>query len=793
MKYLNLKNFLTAVLLSCLLQTPVLAGDLSFDSFEAAEAAAKKRADEYQKRMEEHIKSVNDQWEKQQKDLGSDASSPDISKITTSSDGQKSSDTDASKSMEDAVNSSVNKLKDEMINKAGPNSTGFAGGAAGYQWSVKFKNGKYVLSDSYNEAEFNTGKKKEEPAATPAKEPAKEGGDDDQETAPVETVEKPAKDPGKTVSDGEPAEPAVQTAATTGKNDPAESKPATSEGGKTAEPGKPSAPAKVEEPAKPAPGVDPAPVKLPPPSVRMVIQHPTDFSEEVFSGNATSESTANYKLDKFKIPEDTRIKISVEVGDDVRPEDVSMIVTDDQGDSAPVSDAKLKNYRHMFRVPSDDQYSASVYVADNKTPGKQQKKILQVMIPVSKVDFESRTLDNQKGSKSGSNMAIGDTSSSASGDNSNKSGFGQPQQVDLSDLYSSPDSSSAGSSGSSAGSSGSSAGSSGSSDSSGSANSSDSSGSGDSALSESSSGSSDPQNSSDAGSSGNSPAGGQTGSGAEASGTGSSSSQDAGDTAGDEHSAAANSSGNTESSSDGSGINETGSSDAGVNSENGATHEGSGEQSPSDSGNGLTGGDSTSSADGSESSGDSSSDGDNRQSSTGSNDNGENGSSGIATTADGQNPDMNQAADSSAALAAGGSGDENKQAVDTAGKKQPGASQTGQSAQNEEDPFILALSLKAEAQKVYQSFDFIDGNSQTSADIKAGGEVAFSLNFGSQVEPDSVQIKVSDGAQEIRGNLKRMGESFVYVFPTPTQKAFIEVSGKTEKRSFSYRVGIPVR
>ena len=177
----------------------VLAADITFDSFEAAEAAAKKRAEEYQKKMQEHIKNVNEQWEKQQKDLGADSSSPDISKITTRQDGQKSSDSDASNSLENAVNSSINRMKDEMVSKAGPTSTGFAGGAAGYQWSVKFKDGKYVLSDSYNEAEFNTGKKKEAEAPAPPPAPA--------EPEPVASDD----DSGSEVVSTPPAEPAEPT------------------------------------------------------------------------------------------------------------------------------------------------------------------------------------------------------------------------------------------------------------------------------------------------------------------------------------------------------------------------------------------------------------------------------------------------------------------------------------------------------------------------------------------------------------------------------------------------------
>jgi hypothetical protein len=123
------------VLAICLLMAggtgSVLADDITFDSFEAAESAAKKRAQEYQKKMDDHIQNINQKWEQQQKDLGADSSSPDITQITTRSDGQKTSDTDAGKELESAVNSSVNQLKDSMISSAGPNSTGFAGGGAG--------------------------------------------------------------------------------------------------------------------------------------------------------------------------------------------------------------------------------------------------------------------------------------------------------------------------------------------------------------------------------------------------------------------------------------------------------------------------------------------------------------------------------------------------------------------------------------------------------------------------------------------------------------------------------------
>lgn len=727
---------------------PVFSGDLTFDSFEAAEAAAKKRADDYQKKMQEHIKNVNDQWEKQQKDLGSDASTPDIGKITTREDGQKSSDNDASKSLEDAVSSSVNKLKDDMVNSASPNSTGFAGGAAGYQWSVKFKGGKYVLSDSYNEAEFNTGKKKEDAPPPPKKAPEETGedsGSDEDATTTVAST-KPSTTPAPSTSANPEPTPTV-----TGTS-PAPEKPASPEDPKpvvTAKPGTTTAPA--EEAAKPLTGVDPAPVKLPPPSVRLVIQHPTDFSEEIFASNATSETTTNYKLDKFKIPEDTRIKIAVEVGQDVNPEDVSLVVTDDEGESSPVSSTRLKNYRHMFRVPSDDKYSASVFVADKKTPGNQQKKILQVMIPVTKMDFESRTIDNQRGTKGANaggagsnNMSTSDTSSSAGSEDVNHSSFGQPQQVDLSDLYSSPDA--AGNVAAGAGNS-----------------------SGSEAGSNSSAGA--------AGSSSGSSAGGAD----EGSATGGSvSSSGSADSADSSAAGAVENSGADPADSTGATDENGRTSDSNVSDDNTSGSETAAGGGSSD--------DTSASNPGSESSGDSSG-----QAAADSDQNGASSGSSSSEVDAAVNVDaaQNQAGTQYAAATGVNSDEPDKvgAAVSAAAGKNAA---DGEPAASEEDAFLVALSLRSEAQKFYQSYDFIDGSTQTTSALKAGGEVVFGLSMSAQVDPESIMIKLYDGSQEIKGNLKRMGESFAYVFATPTADAYIELTGKAGKRSFTYRVSIPV-
>ncbi|MEW6708928.1 MAG: hypothetical protein AB1403_03825 [Candidatus Riflebacteria bacterium] len=424
------------LVLSC--SNLILADDIEFSSFEEAEAAAKRRAAEYQKKMDEHLKQVQSDWEKQQKDLGESGASPDITKITSSSDGNKSSDTDAQKNMENAVNSSVNKMKDMMVTSATPNTTGFAGGGAGYQWSVKFKNGKYVLSDSYNEAAFGTGDKKEkDPEPEPA-EPEAEGSDEDEDSATDTTVavkpdssSDPAEpsEPSSGSSSGSPSSPA--DSGSTGKTDPA--KPADSDAKPDATGSTPEKPGKPEE--KPLPGIDPAPTKLPDPAVRMVIQHPTDFSEEVFPTNTNNEAPVEFSLSRFKIPEDTRVKIALELSKEVDPAKVALVVTDEEGKSAPVVANKTKNYRHLFRVPSEDQYYASVVVNE----GSEQKEIMKVKIPVVKVEFDSRTIDDtrrKQGSEGLTNSAA--TSHSSSDSDYNHSSFGKSQQVDLSDLYTDP-------------------------------------------------------------------------------------------------------------------------------------------------------------------------------------------------------------------------------------------------------------------------------------------------------------------------------------------------------------------
>lgn len=742
-------------LLTSLLLLPTMgalfADDLSFNSFEEAEAAAQKRSAEYNKKMDEHLKKVNEDWEKQQKDLGESGASPDITDITSSSDGEKSSNNEASGKMEDAVNSSVNNLKDTMINSAAPNTTGFAGGGAGYQWKVKFKNGKYVLSDSYNEAAFGTGDKKDKDPEPKPPEPADEGSgaDDDSDSA---IASKPTSDPSEPASDvtpttettagGDPATPATSDVASKGD--------APSTGGDSKPTGTP--PAKSEKPAEKAtPGIDPAPTKLPEPAIRMVIQHPTDFSEEVFSSNADGKESLEYALNKFKIPEDTRVKISLELSNDVNPEDVSLIVTDEEGEGRPVSSTKMKNYRHMFRVPSNDNYSAKVVINDKSAPGSGKRQLMKVKIPVVKVEFDSRTIDGQrqkKGTGDPSNSA-GTTSHSGSDGNYSHSSFGKPQQVDLSDMYNDAGNSSSGSSN----------------------NSSRGSEFGSSGDGQNSNGSSSgSQYASNSGSSGSSSSG-----------------NDISNRYGDDGNSEANLDNNSDQ------ANETGD-DFNENSTNSQGSQGSqGSQNNSEAGSALTNGGSSSNSGGSSNDGSSygsssSSNGNSASSNYGDND-------GSESEEDSNDSSMESTRNRAGTPDGSGSGtggdNENGRGLDGTKVASLGGNQ-GKTDKDEQDPFIMALSMQAISKKIYQSFDFIDEQSPVSASIPSGTEVTFSMSFDSSVDPESVRIVLNDGANAVKGDLKTWGDAFAYVFDKPAE-AYFQINGKSEKGAFSYRLNIPIK
>lgn len=795
---------LLVALLVCLAHYPVTAGDLEFDSFEAAEKASQKRAQEYQKKMDDHMQNIQNEWEQQQKDLGSDASNPDITKITSSSDGQRSSDTEAADGMKNAVDSSVNNLKNTMINTAGPNSTGFAGGGAGYQWKVKYVGGKYVLSDSYNEADFNTGKKKDTPAASkPATPPKEADASNSKTTVANKTSEKP--ETAGTQPATTPSEPATSEIAKAPTSPTSGAKPgASSPSSSSSSPSAPSTPDKggssgAAAPDKngsstsesTSPGVDPAPATLPPPKVRLVIQHPTDFSEEVFASNTDNKSAVAYGLEKFRIPEDTRVKIAVELSEDIDPEDVTLVMVDEEGERTPVKASRMGNYRHLFRVPSEGAYSANIYVTDKENPGNHQKKLMEVKIPVTKVDFDSRTIENQSGSKTGdgsSSSEMSSTSSSGSVGGYSHSSSGQSQQVDLSDFYSNPgsansqpDSGGEASGGEASGDGASGGATSGeiSSDTSGGAGSSGSDSSSNYAGNEGSGYSGSNQYSSQRGSSGQ----GYSSGGA----TDGTSNSDQSGVTGQNTDGSNNNTGNAGSSAGTSGTADG--SDSGSSYGNTSDDEESGSEGSYNSGaaggsehstkgaSGNSSSDGSSSINTSENSGyysdSADSDACNEKEGNASSANGQ--YYGNYASAQGNSPSgsKKQDASKSAATAATANGEEKDEPV-------------------EEDNFIMAVALRSEAHKIYQSFDFAEESTQTSTTLPANSEIIFNIVLGKQVDFESVGINMADGGEEFGGNLRTMGEAFGYSFKNESPNSYINITGRSGKQPFSYLLKLPV-
>lgn len=363
-------------ILSLGMTTTVFADDLIFDSFEEAEKAALARGAEYEKRMKEHVATVNNAWEDQKGDIGTN-SNPDLSKITETRHTEQSSESEANTKLQNSVTESINGLKQQMINTATANTVGFAGASAAYSWSVTCKNGKYVLQDTYDQAFFKSGASGNTTETTTA--PANPYPDDDDE--PEESAsgqnnsnqsdsDSESNDPEKKTGPGSNADPATDAESDTpNKKNPADF---------------------VED--KP---VETQVATTPDRVVSITVQHPITFEEATFQVTEDTENPT-LKLDKNSfpkgsfIPEDTRVKISAKANIEKENSTLTMTIIDDEGESEPIDAESMRNYRHLFRIPSLDEYSVNIYVNE---VGSEPRKIMQLCIPVVAVDFDTRTID----------------------------------------------------------------------------------------------------------------------------------------------------------------------------------------------------------------------------------------------------------------------------------------------------------------------------------------------------------------------------------------------------------------
>ena len=234
------------------------ADDIIFDSFEEAHKAAEIREKEYERRMAEHQAQVNGAWEKQKADLGEDATY-DISKITETRTTEQTSENAENTKLQNSVTDSINGLKQQMMNTATANTVGFAGASAAYSWRVEYKNGKYVLSDTYDEAMFVSGASGNNTTKTTSGGDTSKSDNSDKTNGANPNGNTPATEPS---ADSNPNEDNIS-------EPPAEDLP---DEDKIA----------LASPNDKSPEVKNTPIAKPDREVEIIIQHPTTFEEEVF-------------------------------------------------------------------------------------------------------------------------------------------------------------------------------------------------------------------------------------------------------------------------------------------------------------------------------------------------------------------------------------------------------------------------------------------------------------------------------------------------------------------------------
>ncbi len=367
----NMNKYLLFILFSSLLSISY-AADIIFDSFEEAQKTAEVREKEFERRMAEHQAQVDGAWEKQKADLGENATY-DITKITETRTTEQTSENAENTKLQNSVTQSINGLKQQMINTATANTVGFAGASAAYSWRVEYKNGKYVLSDTYDEAMFVSGASGNNTSKTTS-----DGDSANTDSNGQNNGDNPNGNNSNPSTDSDTNPGSVNGSGNeNGSKPPAEDLPSDNK-------------VALASPENKSSEVNNSPVSKADRQVEIRVQHPTTFEEEVFTVTEGAEPKI-LKLNKFAIPEDTRVKISAKANMEVENTTLTMTIVDDEGESEPIDSASMKNYRHLFRIPSQDDYSVNIYVNE---PGKQPKKIMQLALPVTAVDFGSRTISH---------------------------------------------------------------------------------------------------------------------------------------------------------------------------------------------------------------------------------------------------------------------------------------------------------------------------------------------------------------------------------------------------------------
>ncbi|NLI78173.1 MAG: hypothetical protein GX442_17280 [Candidatus Riflebacteria bacterium] len=506
--------------------------------------------------------------------------------------------------------------------------------------------------------------------------------------------------------------------------------------------GKPAAPTTKATAPAPAPaptGVEVAPPKLPPAEVQLVIQDPVDQVEKAYPKNVFPKETLPVTplVDKNQpVPEDTRVKITLDFDrSKIREEDLTLTVTDNEGDTEVPKD-EMGNYRHIFRIPDLQRYSARVNYRHPITGSNDE--IIRVTIPVHPLDFKNRTIEanqnrssnddsspaaaqggtltgsagtaggSQGGGARGGDSASARTYGGGGGDSATGDSYGTAGKTDLSDLYSDPSQDLVAGAGAPGGETG-------------------------------AAGSSGLDGQRLAGLSG---AGGPTGADA-ASGYGAANGGAPG-APGQEADAAV--------------------------SGGGSSRRGGGSRSEYRTGAAGGGGDSSSSSGGEPGSG------------------AEGSASGWESSA-GPAGDTTGHGGSSAGDGYYDSGNTRMAAANTT-TAQFGTTQDESTTQDR--AYLISLSVRNPVTKAAQSFDFIQEPFPTATAISKNTQLSFSLDLSKDVNRESVNVVVFDGKDKKQMTLGSGGEAFDHLFAQPTAEAYIWIYGSSNKAPFSYKLSIPV-
>ncbi|HQG27201.1 MAG TPA: hypothetical protein PLY73_01495 [Candidatus Ozemobacteraceae bacterium] len=442
------------------------------------------------------------------------------------------------------------------------------------------------------------------------------------------------------------------------------------------------------------------------------------------------------------IYEDTRVKIALDLGAGIDRNDLSVTIRDNEGDHAFEHGSFPANYRHIFRVPNQKDYTARVVY--RHPVSKDSQEIINVQIPVLKMSFANRTVETSGARTDDPDLSgrAGDAGSSGGRDSSSAAATGwgartgsirhdadaggEGATYDMSDLYTDP------------------------------ANPPEVAGDRSGAADESSSRAT------------------ETGHGVgEAPQTGGTSPTDAKTAFGDVQSG---SSGRTA---------DTGRAGARKTTRAGTTDSeaaGAGTSQDGSGGSSVAG-----SSDGSAQAGESGSSG----ASAGQRQGGD-GSAGTESPA---LADTAAAQDTSYAMAQEGDVDGSTSTSPVAGadRAKNAGGVTTASGRQEEKPYLLSVSIQNRATNGAQSFDFNIDPAPTAQSISPQTPLAISVDFAQSVLRDSVKIEIFDGRDRITTSPVEMKTGVVeHIFENQTTEAYVWVYGRTDQGPFSYKILIPV-